>query len=334
MLRSTWLLALGLLTVLALNLKAETISIDRNSPSTSGVLPADLLNPGISVQIPAVNLGLQAGDDLDALSSGVDAVRKRNIVFFSVDANSQGKVLSHNTGDYWDVHDQAVRSQQAGDLYVTIDQSGVYSIPVGINMLHTNQKSLGLQPSIYPDQYNTGPQDNLDAFAFDEFDLAGNNVPNLLTFWSMAKGSPSLGSTWSGADIFWSFHNGLNLQVGLFAGHAQIGLDANDDIDALALLDLNYDGAANAGDKALFSLAPGSPSLAGPDGIFGNADDYSAADLFYTDFTNSSARLYTADSLGLLPADNVDALEVQIPEPATLGLLLIGGIAVARRRRL
>jgi hypothetical protein len=78
---------------------------------------------------------------------------------------------------------------------------------------------------------------------------------------------------------------------------------------------------------ALFSLAPGSPTL----GALGA----SPADVFITTFNNVSVVHYPAGSLGLLPTDNVDALEVQIPEPICLALLLAGaaGMVIRRQRR-
>ena len=66
----------------------DTFSIDANSPSP--IDPAALLNPGITVQVPAAILGLVVGDELDALSLGMDAVQDLNIIFFSVDRGSQG----------------------------------------------------------------------------------------------------------------------------------------------------------------------------------------------------------------------------------------------------
>ena len=105
-----------------------------------------------------------------------------------------------------------------------------------------------------------------------------------------------------------------------------MGLLTNDDLDALALLDLNSDGIVAPGtDMALFSLAPGSPTLINLGA--------SPADLFLTTFNNGNILRYPAGSLGLQTNDNVDALEVQLPEPATLGLLLLGGLALLGRSR-
>jgi hypothetical protein len=325
MFRFMGLLALVLVAVFTAAVQADTISVDKNSPLAAVVSPADLLNPGPSVQVPAVNLGLLAADELDGLSSGVDAVSDANILFFSVDRVSQGKLLAHNPADYWDVRDQAVLNQQAGDVYVTINASAIWSAPSGMNMLHTNQKSYGLTPAIFPSVANAGLLDNLDALSFEEFDVAGTQKPGKRAYLSLGNGSPSLGAG-SGADILWSLDTGGGLTTGVFATFALAGLLAGDDIDALALIDLNYNGTADPGDKALFSLAPGSPTLlAGP---------YSAADIFYTTFNNSFSVKYTADSLGLLFDDNVDALEVQlVPEPATLALLLVGAAAALRFRR-
>ena len=128
-----------------------------------------------------------------------------------------------------------------------------------------------------------------------------------------------------------------------FATALTMGLDGNgtntDSIDALVMWDVNLIGGPNWGgpggqwaiDYALFSLAPGSASLA----QFG----LSANDVFFTDFTNRFASYALATDLGMFAApggaamagDNIDALE--IPEPATLALLALGALAVLQRRR-
>ena len=94
-----------------------------------------------------------------------------------------------------------------------------------------------------------------------------------------------------------------------------MGLLEGDDLDALAL----FNPTGELGDAhAYFSLAPGSPTL--------TSWGASPADVFYTDFSGASSSyvVFTAADLGLLPTDNVDALETNaVPEPGTL-LLMVG----------
>ena len=95
---------------------------------------------------------------------------------------------------------------------------------------------------------------------------------------------------------------------GVYAsGVIDIGLLAGDDLDALCLYDIDSIGYLDPGkDLALFSLAPGSPSLGG-----------SPADIFYTDFTGTFSLSIPAALLGLLPLDNVDAMDCQILRDST-----------------
>jgi len=303
----------------------HTFSLDKASPS--GVDPADLLNPNAvpppTTQVLAANLGLLLGDELDALSGGADAVRDLNIVFFSVDRLSMGAVPGPLPP--WDVLNQALLSQQAGDVFVSTNAAGGWSPPVGVNMLRDNQGALGEIPSILPTVPNPGPMDRLDAMAFEEFDLTGDGAHDLPVYFSLDLLSPSLVAPLSAADILLSPVGGGFV---VFAPAGAMGLTMHDDLDALALLDLGVAGRVDPGvDLALFSLAPGSPTLA----LLGA----SPADVFITAFNNASAVRYPAGSLGLLFEDNVDALEVQIPEPVCLSFLLpaVAGLLSRRRRR-
>ncbi len=311
-------IVMGMSAMALANPDPDTFSIDAISPSPSD--PADLLNPGIVVQVPKVNLGLIADDELDALAGGNDAVQFNNIVFFSVDRSSQG-IAGPLTP--LDVNGQAILNQQAGDVFVTTNAVGTGVVPQGINMLYNNQSFYGEIPLISPLADNTGnPQDNLDAVSFEEFDLDGEPLTDLPTFFSLAAGSPSLGGL-SAADILISPAG--SGAFGIFATAANMGLAVGDDLDALALRDLDQSGTVSLGDMAMFSLAPGSPTLVG--------SGASSADVFLTTFNGTSAVRYPAASLGLLFEDNVDALEVQIPEPATLGLIGLGGVLVLLKRR-
>ncbi len=303
----------------------ETFSIDAVSPSLRD--PADLLNVGMSVQIPKANLGLMAGDELDALSGGNDAVHWNNIIYFSVDRNSMGMPGPMTP---LDVLGQAVRNQQAGDVFVTTDQYGTGTTPQGINSLYVNQNFYGEIPIISPLVANAGLQDNLDAFSFEEFDLlpllVGDGIQDRAVFFSLRAGSPSLTAGISSADILASGPFGS--PTGTFSvivPAARMGLQPGDDLDALVLNCFSHPSPLPMPVAALFSLAPGSPTLI--------ALGASPADIFYTTFDNTNVVRYNAASLGLLFDDNVDALEVQIPEPATMCLLVLGGLALIRRRR-
>ena len=104
----------------------------------------------------------------------------------------------------------------------------------------------------------------------------------------------------------------------VYATSALLGLTSADDIDALVVFE---DGLAGftAGDVVRFSLAPGSPSLVG----FGA----SPADII--DVTGPGgipAIVATAASLGLLATDDVDSLDVLVPEPGAGLLLALGGL--------
>jgi len=127
-----------------------------------------------------------------------------------------------------------------------------------------------------------------------------------------------------------------------FAVASNLRLVAGDKIDALALSDVTlgsltpngvmdpYPGDGYYYDEVLFSLAPGSPTLT----TYG----LSAADIFYSDFSGGLWLFATAANLGLLPTDDVDALDIKptgecalecpaggIPEPEPCGADLDGG---------
>lgn len=84
-----------------------------------------------------------------------------------------------------------------------------------------------------------------------------------------------------------------------------LGLKEEDNVDALAL-DIGFEQEMNIGDglvEVLFSLAPGSPSLFGPDGAPQTADDYSPADIFYTDLSGKFDIAGPTGLLGIFPGN-------------------------------
>lgn len=263
-----------------------SFSIDAASSSAASFSPADILYaPGgtLTVAFSYTNLGLQATDDIDALSFGPFM---NNIGYFSVDFLSFGL-----TGT-------SVNSQvpsQAGD---------VYSDPLGTNTntLIIDESALGLTPVL----------DNVDALDMDNpilVDFDQNGIPDAPVFFSLAPGSPSLGTN-TPADIFWSQGGSF----GLAMPGAAFGLAPTDDVDAMVFDSGVFD----------FSLAPGSPSLGpfSPADVFAGAVGYLLAGP-------------TVSTLGLIPPDNVDAWsDSPVPIPGAVWLLgsgLVGFVGLRRK---
>lgn len=107
---------------------------------------------------------------------------------------------------------------------------------------------------------------------------------------------------------------------GIYASGLDIGLVPGDVLDALALSDAGLAGFLDPTlDVALFSLAPGSPSLA----AFG----LSAADVFITDFTGGFGLYASFIQLGLQFEDNLNALDIlPVPEPSAILLTAIAAV--------
>jgi hypothetical protein len=87
-------------------------------------------------------------------------------------------------------------------------------------------------------------------------------------------------------------------------------------------------------DLALFTLAPDSPSLTAYEASlatagFGRATDMlSPSDVFITDFDGTFSLYATAETLGLLPSDVIQGLDV-VPEPTSLALLSVGTVILS-----
>jgi hypothetical protein len=117
---------------------------------------------------------------------------------------------------------------------------------------------------------------------------------------------------------------GYSVLPALFATDIAIGLGPGDDIDALVIVD---DGIAgpSPGDAIYFSLTPGSPTLAGLGA--------SPADVLLTSIGGVPVVAFPAAALGLLPGDDIDALElVIVPEPATVAVMCLAVPLLLRRR--
>jgi hypothetical protein len=287
-----------------------TFSVAPSGPSQLD--PADLHDDGNPPppNIPAASLGLASGDDVDALSYGLDVLDDFEdpeaegsvMVAFSVDPASVG---SPNTG----VNREATKPtpEAYGDEFVTYFQNS--------NIELVDEQALVLQEGSLGDDL-----DALTGQPTRQVDPDGNTIPERPVFFSLAPGSPSLTTLGvSPADLLFS----QNGSVGVFALESDLGLVPGDDVDALCLQKSGLPspllrpgvgppappapGAAQF-DYALFSLAPGSPTL--------TAIGASPADLLVTDFSPNRPgiiappALYAAAAkLGLLDTDDLDALK-------------------------
>jgi hypothetical protein len=231
------------------------------------------------------------------------------------------------------------------------------SAPGGSNTLVLNQSALGLTVTGVVGQLTpagqwvkpaaAGTHDNVDAF--DWATQAPTGGPpftgryNVHTYFAIAPDEGAI-VVQSAAHIYDVQANAPGTVSGSpFATALTMGLDTfgtnTDSIDGLVMWDVNLLGGPHWGgpggewglDYALFSLAPGSASLA--------TFNLSANDVFFTDFTNRFAVYALSTDLGMFAApgglamagDNIDSLEV--PEPATLTLLALGALTVLQRRR-
>ncbi len=292
------------------------VSIDRASPSI-GICPfvvtpahvylqvppgggCDVGGLGPQVEVMPPSLGLVGGDNIDALSAntlGLPSVPYHLV--FSGDRGSLGQPLTPYRGE-------AVLNQAASDLWRTAltSASPVASMAAcaGVaipppHAMHRRQIDYNL---IFTAPTGAGPlagvQDNIDGVELDLLDPTGDQFHDVGTYFSLDAASPTLGAR-STADIFYAPPGGAG---GGFSAFWRLGLVFADDVDALAIWDAGVIGAVNPGvDFALFSLAPGSPSLGG-----------SPADIFVTDFTGAFCLFAAANQLGMRAADNVDGLDV------------------------
>jgi hypothetical protein len=271
------------LVLAAPELRAQVAySIDAASPSAGVVSNSAVLTrslggvPPPAVAVPAPALGLAGGpaDELDAISYGGPVLGP---LFLSVDAASVGVA-----GVPPDVASEAGVFQAAGDAFITFPP---------FNPVYLNQAMLGEVPPILPGVVAVPPVDNLDALDIGAT-LAGPPPAPFLPppLFSLAAGNVF---GLSGADLL-----GPGPAVVLPA--PGVGLVAADDIDAL-----HFD--STTGD-IYFSLAPGSPSL-----FIASAGcpvpPCSPADIFVLPAGVLPFLLFVpAAALGLLPADNVDAI--------------------------
>lgn len=275
--------------------QGQSFSIGRGDPSTAtGVHPADILGIGGAPLIPCENLGLlcwdETGelDDVVALSFGDDfTVTDLPSLQFSVDADSQG---APNSAVRREANCSPAQAQ--GDAFETsLDGANQQDLD-GDGVACAGNEGYGLSLA----EGVSG--DNLDALAPDpcqSVDINCDGVPEAPIYFALAPNSPTLamlGAT--SADIL--VYGQAYVPVIWANGVDDLGLGAGDMIDGLCLQE-DGDWLFGAGDQIVFSLAPGSPTLAalgiGPGELLLAGRQLAAAN---------------ATTLGLNPTDNVDAL--------------------------
>lgn len=295
------------------------VSIDRTSPSVGGcgflVSPAqvfslvppgfggcDIGGAGPTLDAGVFTFGLIGNDNLDALSTNTltPAGLSYSLVF-SADRASVGQAATPFAAE-------AANNQAASDLWRTLLTGGsptaamAACAPVAVpapHFLHRNQTEFNLGRTAAAGTAVAPPQDDVDAVELDVLDIDGDFLHDFDAYFSLDAASPSLGG--SPADVLFSAAG--SLAFGLFAPSGQLGLLFNDNLDALVMWDRGVLGVANPNvDVALFSLAPGSPTLAGL--------GLSPAAIFVTDFNGTFCLFTPANQLGLLGTDNVDGLDV------------------------
>lgn len=290
-------------------------------------------SPRVSIAGAALGMGLE-GDELDGLSfanRGVPMTASLALLV-SVDRATVGQAAAEpalvNMGLPYNVQDQAMRGQAAGDLFMTTH------LFTRNGMIPALERLLGGNTALVINNYDEGgtefsalpagsaasnasdPQDEVDAAASTN-GMTTNGVrgfdPPPILYYSASRASPSLGAPGhlpgnSGADLFAKFvMEGTAPFAYVLA--ADLGLHPLDDIDALLVFDDGQPGVFDIGDQVIVSLTSDSPSLKMiPDG--------SAADIISIakNATGVQITLFArALDLGLGSGagspDNVDALE-------------------------
>lgn len=310
-------------------LPAPEYSFDVASPSVfffglraDSILQLDWPIPATHTDPEVLGLG-DSGDDLDALSSS-NAGLSPEVLFsllFSVDPQSPGAALPDEEmieeGVPYNVSDQAARGHQSGDQYMSLPlftKAGLQEAEEFNNVLVRNNYDEGgtdfsaLPAGSAEDNMPGANQDRVDATAF--LDSGG-------VYFSATADSPSLNNEFwqavpSGANIIYCAA-GAHLPS-LYAQFDALGLQQEDDLDALIVFDTNVDGLFDGSDLVLFSLAPESPSLA----LIPEASPAgAAADVFAVAPGQAPWVFASAQVLGLGdPGDNIDALELLICDDA------------------
>jgi hypothetical protein len=308
-------------------------SFDLDSPSVlegfvepNAVLALDFPHPQTVLTGPAIGLPDEA-DELNAISAANQQLSTDAsfAILFSVDRETVGVATPNPNlaalGVPYNVFDQAARGQAAGDQFMSTAlftrAEGLTSTTFAFNntLVRNNFNEGGTDFAAEPFTSAAAvavddPEDCVDATMF-------SGVDGTPLYYSAGSASPSLGSlpvymAPSGAHVY--FTPMAYGEPVLFASFVDLGLQEEDDIDALLVFDTNANAVFDGADQVLFSLTPGSPSLLSiPDASVTGA----AADVFVAAPGEAPAVFASAGDLGLGDAlDNVNALDYTLCDDA------------------
>ncbi len=266
--------------------------------------------------------GFVTGDAINSMSYGRDGTGGAGspVLYFSVDRSSIG-------ADCTDVDREAPvdgedRHRGSADIYMapgmpfgTYDAAFVSPPCQGerSNCLALDQTGSGLGPLLSEELGDRGLNDNIIGLELGEYATGfsyftfNTTVGPLFEQWTTIYVHGLRGSTFGYGEL----DPFVNLGPG--AGNEGI-LQVNDRIDAIAVSDVSGavqqpDGYWNNGDEVLFSLSASSPSLTALASLC-NSQPCSPADIFRYTEAGVLTRAISAEDLGLLDTDNIDAIDV------------------------
>jgi hypothetical protein len=300
--------------------QAQTYSVDGLSAGLNGVFPDDLLLPGPAPLLPGAG-GLLPGPlvpppvDVDAFTFSQVFTGPHSVlgVDFSVAPGSVGAAGS------------AVLVESGGVGFVD-EPADIFGSGLGGGNIQIADGD-GLPPGPALPLGLVEPGSNVDGWdATAPFGpVAFPGIYYSITAFDAAAHPIYAGTGSTGADIFFSPPVvGYSVAPALYAAGVALGLAPGDDIDALAIIE-DGSGGPSPADVIYFSLTPGSPTLAGLGA--------SPADILVTSVGGAPGVAFPAGAIGLLPSDDVDALDLfVIPEPAASAVMCLAATFVCRRR--
>ncbi len=289
---------------LARSSNAPSMVLDSSSPTlvSIDVAAGELLSPAVIPspgplpepvrRVSLSALGLVSGDIPVAFSFGLDAIPS-GVLFFGVDRSAAGI-----SGLFPPDVDSERSSGAAADIYrsrfppnhtLVLDGNGLDGSPPA--------PGLGLGE-------DGSPIDNLIGFSMCAASAVDPGVDGVLdspVYFSLAEGSPSLASLGAEPRDILQSRVGSSGAATLWRSGSNLGLVVGDVIDALA----------TDGNSVYFSLAPGSPTLLGPDGEADRNNDPDPDDMSPGDVMSYAfVAVFPFSALNLVEDDNLVGLSL------------------------